>query len=536
MQKVNRFIPCVQVVSFTVNERELACYDYKGAGTYFLEKGDYYFIVGKDAHDAVNNVIKYKGENGGGNYVTEAKGNSGSGNVGLVYKHSVAKDDYEIYSLTDKALKNGVTATATKIENQFEKVDIRACEGATKDFRYVTRSDWNNTVKLGFDENGNCTQNQVKVTVTDEMYRDRKEAMADPVPDGIPFDRYDVNGSNSPDSPGHLKLIDLRAYADEDNDPTNNKRIEYNNPLWDKLLDQLTWEETTNLLSEGWRLTRPIASIAKPNTIDFNGSVGLVCNYSVSESANSGLAVTTNDPDRKKNIGYYVCNGVCASTFNKPLMEEYGEQWGEDGLWSGSNGLYGMGVNLHRSPYGGRNFEYYSEDPHLMGVIANMTALGVKWSGQQGFVGSVLRAEFGMTGIAVSDYAPRNVDGNYLKGILAGSDLIDGTINDLFDNVNPNDYGELAECMRESVKRILYTTVHSNAMNGMTSNTIVLVITPWWQTAITALQVIFTIGFALSLLGTGLLIAWDVADKLKGRKQTVNGAEPEPKDGEGGEI
>ncbi len=417
---------------------------------------------------------------------------------------------------------------------------------------------------------------QVRVTVTDAMYEDRKDAMADPEPDdGV----YPTMGKN--DAETHLNLIDLRVYADDDDDPTNDVRVAYNDPLWDKLLDQVSWEELTYLLSEGWRLTRGIASINKPDTIDFNGSVGLVCSYSVSEKNNRGLAVSTKDPDRQKLIGYYSSNGIAASTFNKELMRRYGEQWGEDSLWSGSNGLYGMGLNLHRSAYGGRNFEYFSEDPYLMGMIAAqmvigseskgmycylkhcvlneqetyriggycwlteqtireiylkpfriaiedggascvMTAepaIGVRWSGQQGFVQTVLRNEFGMTGIAVSDYT-RDVDGNNLKALLAGSDLPDGTINDLFDNISGTDgYGELATAMRESAHRICYTVVHSNAMNGITANTRIIVLTPAWMTAMNALLITFTILFVLSTTALVLWIAFGVVDGILSKRK-----------------
>lgn len=563
-------------VTTTIKERELACYDAKGAGTYILEAGDYYFTAGKDAHDAVNNIIKAKSSG----YETVAAGNTGKGNATLASLVKVAKDDYNKYSVSTRARDKGVTSTPTKIENQFEAADIKYYAGAVSDdFRYITRSDWSGTVKYGFDENGNKLNTPVRVTVTDEMYADRKDAMSDPEPDGGEYPTMDR------ETDGHLNLIDLRVYADDDDDPTNDVRVAYDDPLWEKLLDQLTWNDYTHLLSEGWRLTRAIDSINKPATIDFNGSVGLVCSYDVSEKNNRGLAVTTDDPDRKELIGYYSSNGVAASTFNKELMRRYGEQWGEDSLWSGSNGLYGMGLNLHRSAYGGRNFEYFSEDPYLMGMIAAqmvigseskgmycylkhcvlneqetyriggycwlteqtireiylkpfqiaiedggascvMTAepaLGVRWSGQQGFVKTVLRNEFGMTGIAVSDYT-RDVDGNNLKAILAGSDLPDGTNNDLFANISGEEgYGALAQAMRESAHRILYTVVHSNAMNGITSNTRIIVLTPTWQTAMNALMAVFTTLFTLSAVALVLWVTFCVADGLLAKRRSAGG-------------
>jgi beta-glucosidase len=61
-------------------------------------------------------------------------------------------------------------------------------------------------------------------------------------------------------------------------------------------------------------------------------------------------------------------------------------------------------------------------------------------------------------------------------------------------------YGELAWAMRESAHRILYTVVHSNAMNGITSGTQIRVITPWWQEVLSELRVELGIIFAASAL------------------------------------
>ena len=65
----------------------------------------------------------------------------------------------------------------------------------------------------------------------------------------------------------------------------------------------------------------------------------------------------------------YPSGGILASSFNIDLMYDIGDLIGEDALWAGYNGLYGPGSNIQRTPYSGRNFEYYSEDGFLSGVI-----------------------------------------------------------------------------------------------------------------------------------------------------------------------
>ena len=68
---------------------------------------------------------------------------------------------------------------------------------------------------------------------------------------------------------------------------------------------------------------------------------------------------------------------IVAATFNKELVEREGELMGEQSLWSNTVSIYGPGLNLHRSPYCGRNHEYYSEDSMLTNL------LGIRLQGWQ---------------------------------------------------------------------------------------------------------------------------------------------------------
>lgn len=561
-----------QTLTVSVNERELASYDAKGAGTYIVDGGTYYFTAGRDAHDAVNNILTAKGK-------TTGDGMTAGGNGALVKSFEKTFDDSDnIDRETYSASKN----TKNKITNQFEKADLKYYEGAA-DFEYVTRSNWAGT--LAFFERDNTGKRKftgvdVKAigagksestsAASAQMAADRRASLADPEPDAEKkeYPKYGVN--NDLNAEGHLNLINLRSYGDDDNDPTNDELIPYEHELWDRLLDQLTWDETVELLSHGWRLTYGIPSIAKPQTKDHNGSNGPITNYNSDNTR--GFAVLYNDPDAAKTPVVYPCNGLIAATFNKELAEFYGKQWGEDGIWAGYSGLYGMGLNTHRSAYGGRNFEYYSEDPVLGGtqaaqmvkgmatrgmyvylkhcvlndqetyrcgvytwaneqtireiylksfqiaiedggaqcVMTSFSCLGLEWSGSQGFVNNVLRREFGMTGHAVTDFY-WDVRGNAMKGILAGNDIPDGNYETdgyeaaFFAKAAPlseggtGNYASFAWEMRECAHRILYTVVHSNAMNGFDSSTKILRLTPWWKPTVAAIRITFTVLFALSL-------------------------------------
>lgn len=484
-----------KTVTVSVPAKYFASYDAYGKGTYIVDAGDYYFATGNGAHEALNNILAHKGVNTDANDKMTADGDKS-----LAEKVTVSSFDDQKYTAATIAKERGIKKDITEITNQFNNTDINLYEGKGENsVTYITRNDWEGTVKLGYSlDHSTKFNNQVVLYGTEQMKADMNPQVEK---SDVKYPAYGAKNG--------LTLASLRAYDDKDGDVTNDKPIEYDNELWDKLLDQLTWEDTVALLEDGYRRTVAIESISKPVTIDHNGATGPVEAYGgnsnvddITKSTNQGLAarMTANalkdDPDADKsalNIKpvVYPSNGICASTYNEELMERYGEIWGEDCLWAGYNGLYGPGLNIHRGAYGGRAFEYYSEDGFLTGKIASamtkgmaskgayvylkhcvlndeeqnregictwaneqsireiylrgfqiaieeggaqcvMTGfnrLGAKWTGHQGFLNSVLHDEFGMTGFAVSDYYKSYM--TLPSGILNGNDLPDG----------PNDWG-----------------------------------------------------------------------------------------------
>ncbi|MFB9619924.1 glycoside hydrolase family 3 protein [Brooklawnia cerclae] len=140
--------------------------------------------------------------------------------------------------------------------------------------------------------------------------------------------------------------------------------LDYDDPAWDQLLDQLTIDEMTNLIAFGGYQTEPVDSVGKPSTIDIDGPQGL--------SSFMGASVRA---------GAYPTAMVIASTWNADLARERGQMVGYEALEMGVNGWYAPGMNIHRSPFGGRDFEYYSEDPVLSGSIASAEVAGAQGEG-----------------------------------------------------------------------------------------------------------------------------------------------------------
>jgi beta-glucosidase len=137
-----------------------------------------------------------------------------------------------------------------------------------------------------------------------------------------------------------LALIDMRGVPKDD-------------PQWDELLDSLSVGSMTDLLLNGAYQTAAIASIAKPQTLEPDGPAGF---SSFINSSINGVA--------------YPSEFLIAQTWDTDLAAAMGRMLGEEALQKDINGWYAPAVNLHRSPFGGRNFEYYSEDPLLSGAMA----------------------------------------------------------------------------------------------------------------------------------------------------------------------
>ena len=228
--------------------------------------------------------------------------------------------------------------TGEPIVNRFQSGDLDFYGGER--MKCVSRSDWKGTfptVKL-------------ELELTEAMQKEMT---------GIKqYEKIVVDGEQMPtlgSTATSHKLSDMVELA-------------YDDPKWEELLDQLTYEELCNLIGVGYHGTIHLDSVSKPETHDENGPQG----FSANLTDLTGNAVT---------LCAYTDENIMAATWNVELMEEVGEHIGEDGLWAGYSGLYGPAMNTHRTAYAGRNFEYYSEDGFLGGKIAAAEVKGIQSKG-----------------------------------------------------------------------------------------------------------------------------------------------------------
>ena len=353
-----------ETLTINVDEKYFASFDVYGAGTYVLMPGDYYLTAAANAHDAVNNILMAKG--------ADQSRMVGQGTSDLVYKVTMDLDT-EKYAFSD--------ATGSPITAMFGYADINRYEGrGDNSVTYYDRANWAGTVSLDR-ENGRPV-----ISATEQMAQDILKQC--PVEYGIPLptdetaQEYPTYGQDA-----GLSLVDMRV--DSEGNP-----IDIDDPLWDTFMDQLTWDEIATLVSTGYHNTALVESINKPETNDENGPNGFNLKYGAQKEGlayraeeaaghvdSEGNLTEDADPNANLKTTAFPANGIIAATFNRDIAYRVGNIIGNNGIWCGCAGLYGIGANIHRSPYLGRTAEYYSECGTLTGLMAASECKGIEEKG-----------------------------------------------------------------------------------------------------------------------------------------------------------
>lgn len=138
-----------------------------------------------------------------------------------------------------------------------------------------------------------------------------------------------------------------------------------NEELWTAFLNQMSWNDTLDLIGKGGFQTDAIEALGKPRATDLDGPAGF-----------NSSSVT--DPSKTSQWTAFPSEALLGCSWSQRLMYNMGRAQGVIANATGINGWYGPGVNLHRSPYNSRNFEYYSEDGLLSGKLAAEVIRGAK--------------------------------------------------------------------------------------------------------------------------------------------------------------
>ena len=338
-----------ETVVLNVDMSNLASYDYEGAGTYIVDEGDYYFAIGDDSHDALNNILAAKGATG----MVGTDGEDAAGDTSKVYDWHW-DEDTETFS---------VNAEGNEITNKLTEgdyaMDVNAfldqIEGLDGSVEYLSRSDWNGTWPVTYAnlsvENGSKLESLLKN-------------------DFIPLETTeDTSEIVTGDTSSNLTFNDMKG-------------AEFDDPRWDELINKIPVAEVLDFMANAFHNIQGIPSI------EFNGYAaddgpGGSDSHTMAEAQNRGQAMEDAD-------GEYAATGTriapapinLAYTWNKELAYENGELiLGESTLLYNLPIMIGPGGNIHRHAYNGRGVEYYSEDPILSGYTGSAVVQGAQSNG-----------------------------------------------------------------------------------------------------------------------------------------------------------
>ncbi|HEM3019356.1 TPA: glycoside hydrolase family 3 C-terminal domain-containing protein [Streptococcus suis] len=416
--------------------------------------------------------------------------------------------DSETYTVDSKEVLKQRSSDKAEVTNAFEY--------AVGDINYVTRADWDGTLPTERTKDKEASE-QIATEINNANFRIDESSET-------PIDTVTTEDNG-------LRLVDLIG-------------ANYDDERWEQLVAQMSVDEMVNLVGFGGYATGAVKSIDKPAVVDLDGPAGI-------NGIFQGI----------KGIQYN-SEVVVASTWNTDLAEEMGDAFAKEALAHGIVGLYAPAVNIHRSPFSGRNFEYYSEDPLISGkmasslvakalengvytftkhfalndqednregvatwsneqamreiylkafeipvkeggataIMSSFNRIGTLWAGgNSDLLNTVLRDEWGFRGMVITDF-----DGqDYMspdQAIRNGGDLMLTPVGDA-PTATSTGTKEGVAALRQASKNILYTVAHSAAFDIYKPKT------KWWIVVLVASNIAL-----IGLTGLGLV-------KLTGKKK-----------------
>ncbi len=325
-----------QTLTLTLDVEDMKSYDYadaneNGFSGYELEAGEYRIIIGSDAHTAKADAV---------------------------------------YTLSeDLQLKTDMNADGeeTEVANAFDDVSA-GIFGTNTYASYVSRKDFEGTLRTEY-------LDDAERTLTDELKEELDESIKRKYTEPDAGKPWEVAG----DAPATVPVNSGLSLRDMLYDEAGNYvgEVSFDDPRWETLLNEISLDEMKNLVGFGAFRTSEVKGVdgvvGKPLTVDSDGPSGFTS--FLSESVVYGTCA-------------YQAECVMGSTWNVQLAEKMGELIGEEGLAGNEkgdglpySGWYAPAVNIHRSPFAGRNWEYYSEDGLLSGKFA---ASVIKGAGKKG--------------------------------------------------------------------------------------------------------------------------------------------------------
>ncbi|QOL32291.1 glycoside hydrolase family 3 C-terminal domain-containing protein [Bifidobacterium eulemuris] len=370
-----------ETVTIEFDTDDLASFDTYGTGVYVLEKGDYKFHIGENAHEdatdpvetSLADTIVYDEDGVGARDSDEQVARTSLGDVdagdGNMLDGYLNRSDFAGGMETIMQHESSCKEEALS-DNAVAALAVPA-KGST-DYTYETYENGEKVTKTVKKYVGGASylaysdeENWEGLTQDDEryLYDDANEDHA------IEYGKtyyvvVDDDGNAVQDEDGNYQVTEEETSMRLDIDAPILADLDYDNEVWAYLLDQTTLEEQIAVAGGlGWQ-TPAVESVNKEQEAVVDGP---------GESGNGNNSYGTNT--------WWSSAVVNASTWNPYLMEKLGEAYAHQSIKNGLSGAYAPAMNTHRTPFGGRNFEYFSEDGFIGGKMGAAEVTGLQSSG-----------------------------------------------------------------------------------------------------------------------------------------------------------
>lgn len=546
-----------QTITMEIDLANLASYDAENAKTYIVDPGDYYFAIGEDSHDALNNILAAQGK-------TTADGMTAEGNADKSFQWTW---DGEVDAATFSVSKAGVEITNALSEGDYA-IDINAFMPDT--VTYLSRSDWDGTFPETYE---GLSANEELTRLLSNDFIELKTGE----------DTSDIIFGNTESD---LTINDLKG-------------ADFDDPRWEELVSKVTIDEFLNFAANAFHNIAAIESVGLLQYAADDGPNGSDSHY-LTEGSYQGTAYEdAADYDYATRVGPTPQN--IAYSWNKELAYEVGEiTLGESTLVLNLPIMIGPGMNIHRHAYNSRGAEYYSEDPILTGYIGSAVVQGAQSKGtlvnikhaafndqeinrsgiavfmneqkarelelrglQQAFeangkpasfredadredtytegalgvmssynrIGAVapsanrgvqvqiMRDEWDFNGYNVTDFTGVSLKAAPKESILAGTTAFCGfgvseEITYWSGSALSGDR-DMAEAIKENTHYLLYALSHSAAMNGINATTHTVNVMTWWRAIYITCIAVFAAVAVLSLVFYGIAGRRKTAERSK---------------------
>ena len=368
-------------VTITFDTDDLASFDSYGHGCYVLEKGDYKFHIGLNAHEDVCDPVEaslsesiiYDEDNAGARSSDEEVAkvamsdvDAGDGNMLDGY---LSRSDFtggmETIMQHESSCKEEALSDAL--------VDVLATPAlGTTEYTYETYENGQKVQKTttkyvgGADYEAYATDENVDgKDQNDDSYLYDDENTEHKIDYGkVYYVVVDDNGDPVVDDDGNYQVTEDETSKRLDVNCEFLKDVDYSNEIWAYLLDETTLDEQINVQGNlGWS-TPAVESVNKTREDVVDGP---------GESGNGNSSYGTNT--------WFTSAVVNASTWNPYLLNKLGIAYAHQSIKNNLAGAYAPAMNTHRTPFGGRNFEYYSEDGFIGGKMGAAEVAGLQSEG-----------------------------------------------------------------------------------------------------------------------------------------------------------